>query len=491
MFLKLLKLEWKAFFRSASFGRSMALKLVMGFLGLYFILMFLGFGIGLYYYVEKEFKSEEPIFLINNYLLYWFLGELVVRFLLQNLPTIRVKPFLTQSISRNVIIHFLLFKSFCSFFNLLSLVVILPFALVCLMEADYSVIQLLFWFFAVMSSVLAVNYLNIWIQKQFISGVKTLLPFVIVVLLLVGLDYFGIYSVSTIIGSFFTSIFTYPFLGIIPILLAIFSYWLVFKNLKNNLYLDAYLNDKTNQNELSELNWVDRFGKLAPFIRLDLKLIMRNKRTKNTVFISLFFCFYGLIFYNNPSYGNLMMVFVGILMTGIFIINFGQFIPAWDSVYFPLLRTRAISAERYLQAKILLLYVSVFILTILSCGYVYFGVDKLYVNLACGIYNMGINIPIILAFGAYNKKRIDLSQGSMFNYQGTGLAQWLVSIPIMLFPSMIWGATEFILDQKAANIVLVVLGLIGLLFHKFLIQGIAQLYERNHYKMIEGFRQKN
>ena len=116
MFLKLLKLEWKAFFRSASFGRSMALKLVMGFLGLYFILMFLGFGIGLYYYVEKEFKSEEPIFLINNYLLYWFLGELVVRFLLQNLPTIRVKPFLTQSISRNVIIHFLLFKSFCSFF---------------------------------------------------------------------------------------------------------------------------------------------------------------------------------------------------------------------------------------------------------------------------------------------------------------------------------------------------------------------------------------
>ena len=48
MIKRFLSLEWKAFFRSASFGKSLGIKIFMGFISLYFIAMFLGMGLLLY-----------------------------------------------------------------------------------------------------------------------------------------------------------------------------------------------------------------------------------------------------------------------------------------------------------------------------------------------------------------------------------------------------------------------------------------------------------
>ena len=53
MIQKFLYLEWKAFFRSASFATNLALKILMGFVAAYFILVFLALGIGAFYILKK------------------------------------------------------------------------------------------------------------------------------------------------------------------------------------------------------------------------------------------------------------------------------------------------------------------------------------------------------------------------------------------------------------------------------------------------------
>ena len=53
MISKFISLEWKQFFRSASFGKSLALKILMGFFALYFIVTFLALGVGLYPGLKK------------------------------------------------------------------------------------------------------------------------------------------------------------------------------------------------------------------------------------------------------------------------------------------------------------------------------------------------------------------------------------------------------------------------------------------------------
>jgi len=492
MFFRLLKLDWKSFIRSASFGKGVAVKLFLAFMALYFFVCFLALGFGLYFVMEKEFRSETPIIAVNNFLLLWFCFEFVIRFLLQNLPVLNIKPLLVQRISRNRIVHSLLGKSFYSFYNTMTLTIALPFVLVNLKESDYTALQLFSWLLAVMGFVFFLNYLNLWIQKRLVKGVKTLLPFVGLLLLLFGLEYTNIFSITHLFGSFYTLILAYPGLALIPIVLAIFSYRLVFNDIKAHLYLDAYLEKKEKNGDFADLSWADKFGVLAPFIQLDLKLIMRNKRAKNTVLLSLFFLLYGLIFYPNPSFGtgSYMLVFVGIFMTGIFVINFGQFIPAWDSAYFSLLRTQPIDVRNYLTSKVLLMYISVFILTLLSLFYGFFGWDKVYLNVACAVYNVGVNIPIILLFSTLNRKRIDLDNSSFMNYQGLGMAQWLIGIPLIFLPLIIWGAVSFIFSSSSANVTLIVIGLIGLLFHKLIIRSVADMYVQNRYRVLEGFKQK-
>lgn len=493
MFYRLLQLEWKSFFRSASFGKGLAVKLMLGFLGLYFFVVFVALGIGLYYLLEKEFAAEEPIILLNKFLLIWFLGEFIIRFLFQNIPMMDIKPFFAQSVKRKKIVDVVMIKSCFSACNFMTLTVAVPFVIVNLKESSISIFSLLAWLISVFAFVLFLNFINVWIQQRFTKDFKTLLPLIAVLAILIGLEYYNIYSISALFGYYFTAVLSYPLLALVSFLLPFFAFKIASKDLNANLYLDSYLDRKSDNVQATDLSWLDGLGKLAPFIQLDIRLLMRNKRAKNTLYLSVFFLLYGLLIYPSSTYADnsVMLLLVGILMTGIFVINFGQFIPAWDSSYFPLLRTQPIQVYHYLQSKALMMYVSVLLMTLGSLAYGYFGIDKVYVNIASGIYNMGVNIPVILIFSTFNKKRIDLDHSNFMNYQGMGVAQWLIGIPLMLVPMLIWGAMKVVFSINTANIILIVLGVIGLLLTPIILKGVAKLYIERRYTMTEGFKQKD
>ena len=129
MFQRLISLEWKSFFRSASMGKSLGLKILMGFLALYFITIFLFFGVGLYPIIKEYFPEEDPLLFVNNYVLLWLLAELAYRFLLQTLPVLDIKPFMVMPIKKRKLVNFVLVKSLFSFFNLLPLLIIIPFGI--------------------------------------------------------------------------------------------------------------------------------------------------------------------------------------------------------------------------------------------------------------------------------------------------------------------------------------------------------------------------
>jgi len=101
-------------------------------------------------------------------------------------------------------------------------------------------------------------------------------------------------------------------------------------------------------------------------------------------------------------------IFVGIFITGIFMINFGQFIPAWDAGYYPLIMTQNIPLKKYLTAKAGLITFSVVVLAILSTPYLYYGWKIFLINMICAVYNIGVNIPVLLYAGSFNRKKIDL-----------------------------------------------------------------------------------
>lgn len=222
-------------------------------------------------------------------------------------------------------------------------------------------------------------------------------------------------------------------------------------------------------------------------------MIWRNKRTKTQVFLSVAMVFYGLVFYTMDDFGatSPMMVFVGIFITGIFLTNFGQFIPAWDSAYYSMMMSQNIPLRKYLESKAGLISVSVVVMFLLSIPYVYFGWQALAINFSCALYNLGVNIPLILLFGSMNKKRIDLDKSAFANMQGAGAAQFLVMIPLLGAPMIIFLVLKFLVSFEVALIALSVIGIIGFAFKNSLLNWITEIYRRKKYGMIAGFKEKN
>ena len=112
-----INLEWKSLFRSASFGKSVALKIFMAFLALYFIVSFLALGLVLFPILKEQFPDQDPFVIVNGFIFYWILADLLMRFFLQKLPVMSIKPLLTLPIKKGKMVHYVLGKSALSFFN--------------------------------------------------------------------------------------------------------------------------------------------------------------------------------------------------------------------------------------------------------------------------------------------------------------------------------------------------------------------------------------
>ncbi|GGG36394.1 hypothetical protein GCM10010976_05100 [Bizionia arctica] len=470
----------------------MALNILLALFALYFIVTFLALGIALYPILKDAFPDQDPLIIVNSYLFYWFLADVVMRFFFQKLPVMTVKPLLTLPVKRRKVVHYVLGKSVFSFFNFLPLFAIVPFGIMLIIN-DYPLVSVVIWMFTIFVITLIINFLNFIIESFSSETELSFLPIIALAGGLFAINYFNLISFTSLVATAVNSIYETHVFIIIPILILIGLYLLNFKLLRGKLYLDSSLQSKVKEVKASNLDWTRKFGEAAPFMQLDLKLIWRNKRPRSSVFILVIGLLYGLFFYPNPTYQDQpwMFAFVGIFVTGIFLINFGQFIPAWDSGYYKMLMSQNIQYKQYLKSKFTLMAVSVIIMFVLSIPYVYFGWNILLAHLAAAIYNIGINTHVVLFAGSFNRKKIDLNQRAAFNYQGTGAVQWLVGLPLMALPLAIFGASYYFFSFEMGCLVLAILGLIGIVFHQKLMNIITEKYLDSKYQMIQAFSQDN
>ncbi len=487
---RFLSLEWKQFFRSASFGKNIALKVLMGFFAVYIIGFLLVFGFLLYPGLKKAFPGQDPFIVVNGFVFFWFVGDLLVRFFFQKLPVMSVKPLLTLPIKRRAIVHYVLVKSAISFFNFLPLFAFVPFGIV-LLTKNYNPFLVSLWVLTLLLITLISNFLNFIIENFSAERELSFLPIIALAGVLFGLNHFELVHFSELVSKGVIAVSNNGVLLILPLLILVLLYALNYKLLYKKLYLDHSLQTKTQEVKTSDLTWTKHFGESAPFMQLDLKLIWRNKRPRATVFMLVFGLLYGLYFYTSSTFEieSFFIILIGILVTGFFIINFGQFIPAWDGSYYKMLMSQNIKYEQYLKSKQTLMVLSVIVMFILSIPYVYFGWKILLLHFGAAIYNIGVNSYVIMFAGSFNRKKIDLNQRAAFNYQGMGAVQWLIGIPLMILPIVIYSIFYYAINFEAGMIAIGSCGVVGIIFHQKLIRIITKKYLSSKYKMIDAFSQ--
>jgi len=486
MILRFLGLEWKQFSRSASFKKKIALKILMFFGILYFMAIAIAMGAGSFFMIKEGMPKADPLVVVNNYLVYYFLIGLVVRFFMQKLPFINIKPMMLQPIKKSDIINYLLGKSVLHFINILPLFLFLPFCVVLLIK-NYAPIHVILWFFGIMALVLSNNFINFIIDKNN----KVFYTLLSILVVFGALEFFHLFKISTYFGIAFNALFNNSVWLIVPVFMLGELYMINYKQLKRGLYLENLDTKKAKTVKAADLSWLNRFGTMAPFLKNDIKLIWRNKRPRQVMFTSFMFLFYGLIFYTNKTYQDMpaFLAFASMFVTGGFLMTFGQQVPSWDSEYYKLMMSQNIPYKQYLEAKWYLIVVGVTISFVLSTPYIYFG-WKIYSMIVVGaLFNIGLNGFINLYGGALNTTPIKLNVKAKA-FQNTNKFNptlLLIALPKVFLPMLLFYIPYKLINFEAGILVLGLIGISGLLFKNFFIRNIEKVYQKRKYKTIAAY----
>lgn len=480
-------LEWRAFFRSASFGSKLIFKILAFLLFLYIAFVFSAAGVGIFYGLKKS--GLEPLSALNRFMFYYWAVDLVFRFAMQNMPVTNIRPLLYLPMKKSAVVHFSLGKTAVSLFNLTHAFFFIPFSVV-LLANGYDAFGVLQWHLGIIFIIYINNFLNVLANNKLwltvLLGAATIG--------LGAIHYYGWFDVTQYTRLYFDQLFHGVYAVPLTAAFLVFIYFWAYAFFRKHMYLDAGLSVKHQEADGRDYAFLNRFGSLGTFLKNDLRLILRNKRSKTTLFVSVMFLFYGLLFFTDSieAYQNpVWKIFAGIFVTGGFLFTFGQFVPSWDSAYYPLMMSQNIRYREYLLSKWWLVVIATLASMLLATFYLYFGWEAYLAVVVGALYNVGFNAHLVLWGGAYIKQPIDLTSGrqAFGNKQAFNGKTMLLSIPKLVLPLLVFALGYYLISPIAGYVLVALFGLSGLALRDKVLTKVEEIYKTEKYKTLAAYKE--
>ena len=485
--ISLFQLSHKKFMRAPQLEAKLAIKLLMGFIVLYFGGSLLFAGIAVYPILSDQFPERDPISIINSVLVLIFILELIIRYFLQQLPVTEIKSFLLLSIPKKRIIRNVLFRSLLSVYNAIPVLFYLPIS-ISMLQDDYALGQVIAWWVAVTAFSLCLNFISFLANKNN----KALAGFMILIILLYLSESYMDIETLRAVGYFFDAIITQPLWVLVPLGTFVLLYQITFSFLKKNLNLEGSLAAKKEVANAERYDFLDVFGSHALFLKNDLRLIVRNVRPKNIVMMSFLFLFYGLFFFTQDNQPESLLVFASVFISGGFLLTYGNYVPAWDSEYYAFLMCQNLSYKKYLDSKWRLMTFAIVLSTVLSLPYLYFGVKMYLLILSGASFNIGLGTWITLYGGLLNKQplKLNVKAKAFENTQAFSGKLFLMIIPKMVLPVLLYIIPATLFNPTVGYITLASSGVLGIVFKNQILTQMVKLFAKDKHTMLKAFTQK-
>ena len=483
--------QWKGFFRARGKGTSIAVQIIMGLLIVYLLGCALVFGIFMDNLIQHFMPGRPVMEVFNGLILYYFALEFLSRMQIQELPTLAIVPYLHLRIPKRKLVNFLNIRALFSAFNIFPLVLFFPFIFMNVMET-YGSFAGWMYLLAVVSLSVFNNYLALYVKRLSISNTRFVIAGFLVLIGLGLLEYFQVFSIAAVSNQVFSAIAQQPLIALVFTVAAVAVFVLNASYLRKNLYMEE-LHAGEARKTSTDYPFLDRFGAAGQLAALEIKLILRNKRSKSTVSKGLIFIFYGLLFYKQKeldenSFG--MMLFAAVFMTGNMVLLYGQFMFGWQSSEFDGLLSNKVSVRNFIKAKLLLFNIASTVLTLVVSLYGLISWKILAVQFAAYFFSLGVAPILVMYMATFNYKAIDMTSGSSFNWQGVGATSMLMSLPIFLLPYLFYLPAKMIGGPFWGLAALGIVGLIGFLTQSFWVEVLVKAFNKRKYKIAEGFREK-
>lgn len=472
--------------------QNIVLNIFLGIILVYFLMLLVVFGYFTPRIIEESMDIGESSIpeILGSWLVYYLMFDLFLRFFVQEIPELSARRYLLLPIKRNSLAHFLMLRSLLSGFNLIPVFFFISLGIS--LGPYFIEGSQLTWFMMIISLVITNHLLNFFIKRKIAEDTWIVVIGALVVLLMGIANYFGYFPLSSLSGLIFNSIIRFPGLAFLWIIVPVVVYFLNHRALVKRIYLEN-IEPKAIHYE-TRINYavLQRFGALGELLALELKLILRHKRTRSVLIMVPFLLFYGFFFYTNPIYADktAWQLLVGIFVSGAFLISYGQFLVAWESSYFDAILTKSINFNEYFKAKYYILVVPTLAAWLITLPYGYFGLKIIFINTVAFLFNVGVNVYIMMLFAAFNQKRLDLSGGSIMNYQGISAKHWLLSLPLFLFPIIIYLIFNLIWNETVGLVAVGLTGATGVILQNPILENLTRFFVSKKYEIASNFRIK-
>jgi len=486
--LDVLRHQWHQRTRSPTFGRSLIGGLLLLLAAAYFGSLFVAVGWFFPEIVAEVAPGQDPLRLLNEFLLYGAVGLVPMRFFLQRSAGSDVRPYLPLPLRRAQVVRILQVLSSLSLLNLLPVVVLASLWGRTVLPAT-SAMGAACWAVGALLLVATTQFLNgllraVWDRHAGrVLGAAGLLAVVVA-----G----GSWTGGQLLQSASAGLFGGLAAGrIAPLLVLIGGATgmavAAHRALRRRLYSVLGDTEEGHTHAGAALRGRGRgWGRVASLALLDLKLILRNKRPRQMLGAGLLVIGpFLLILLLGEKIPSMNEVIFGFLLSGYLGLTYTQFGYAWHGTHFDGLLARAVAPRLLVQAQFVT-FVGLCMAPLMLIVPVIAAVrPQLLASLGSFfLYNAGVTAPLLLVLGTWSRTALKLDQSTFFNYQGTSTHHLVVVLPIMGLP------VGLVVGVGLSTTVLVAagLGLLGVLTVPLWTRGVGRLLWRQRHAMATGFR---
>lgn len=438
-------------------------------------------------------ESREPYQIINGVLIIILALDFLIRFPFQKTPTQEMKPYLLLPIRRKRLIDCLLLRSGLSTFNLFWLFFFVPLAIISVARyygvAGVVTYSIGIWLLMVMNNYWFLLCRTLMNERVWWAFLPVAVYAAIGCALFIPDDSLLLDGAITLGEGFITG---HPlcFLGVI---VAIALLWLVNRKVMQGLVyneLNKVEDTTVKVRSVSEYRFLDRYGEIGEYMRLELKMLLRNKVCKASLrSIIIVVVAFSLILSFTEAYDSAgMKSFIMVYNYVIFGIMFLLSIMSYEGNYIDGLMSRKESIYSLLRAKYILYSIAILIPFLLMIPAMVTGKLTVLSCLSWAIFTAGAIYFCLFQLAVYNNHTLDLNTRlTNRKNMGTGL-QNLISFAAFGLPLLLNFILNLWLGETTTGIVLIIIGLGFILTSRFWLKNIYHRFMKRRYKNLEGFR---
>lgn len=467
-------------------------KYFMGFAAALWLAYLVMFGVLFIPMFRDIYPSMEPYHIFNKGMIYLLMVDFLTRFTMTKLPVQEIKPFVLLPVGKNRVLRSYLVMNGLSSYNLIWMFMLVPFGFGTLFKyfGFVGVLGFLvgYWLLMLMN-----NYWYIACRTLMNQHILYIfVPITVYALLLVGLlvpetNYIGNFCME--LGEGFFQWEWQAYLGVIAAIVLMFS--LCHALQKRVVYKELSKTEVVKKlKKVQDYKFLDRFGEVGEYMRLEIKLLTRNKvpRTQFYMGLGIMLIFSAALSFTDVYDGNFMRYFVTVYnfcVLGVMVLSQTM---SYEGNYLDGLMSRKESilnllrAKYYVQCALLLIPLVIMILPITE------GKLSLLSALACFFLTSGFTFWLLMQLAVYNKLTLNLNTKLTGKNSGGNFFQTLIIMTGFFGPILIIRPLISLLSETTAMLIILSIGLAFTLTHPLWLRNIYQRFMKRRYENMEGFR---